>query len=472
MSINEMNMDEVRKEYLDFLKERLEYHCNKDMCCEIYWDYRDELSPDTLKEAVDGYKEAGYENPKNYLSEKLWELNMDYDSYMFDEIEKEIRNCDNVNVVEYFVNYGDLHEDAAEIGYNGIDVCVDEILGKSEFRLNILFGTDNERNFDMSSIVSSFGSWRDPDFEYLESDLDILDNAFTYLIHQQGHSVKEVYDCLFGNKKGFGSSEEMDFIKSVVNEIVNNPSEALSELCALVKLDGNQYLELLDAVDKGEQFLTFKKDTMIGLFNDWSGGGSLLEVELDKPFVVPVSMVRNVQVEGSRDKYGYTVDEVYGLIGSCWKDNLGYTDEKPVLFEEDLKLIVDSFKVLELKDCLSVRLVDFYKDYDHYNFRDSLQPGETEEDVIARMKEGLESQDAIDSLLEHLNDISSDEDLSVKQRREVSFLIKNLSDLKSSSDKQDIKPGLDDVIQSCERLSKNTSVGNRECRGDCRGDER
>lgn len=344
MSTNEMNTVEIRKEYLAFLEERLKYHCNKDMCCEIYWDYRDEVDPDTLKKVVESYKEAGYENPKDYLCEKLWDSNMDYDSYMFGEIEKDIRNCDNEKVAEYFEEFGDLHEDAVEVGYNGIDVNVDDILGKSEFRLNIMFGTDNERNFDMSSIVSSYGSWREPDFDYLDSEIDILDNGLTYLIHQQGHSVKEIYDCLLGNERGFGSSEKMDFIKSVVNEIVNNPSEALSELCALVKLDGNDYLTLLEAVDKGEQYLTFKKDTMIGLFNDWSGGGSLLEVELDKPFVVPASMVRNVQVEGSRDNYSYTVDQVYGLVGSCWKRNLGYTDEKPVLYEEDLVETIKSMQ--------------------------------------------------------------------------------------------------------------------------------
>lgn len=353
MAVNETNNDMIRMQYLDFLKECLKYHCNKDMCCEVYWDYRDEVGPDTIKEVVDGYKDAGYENPKDFLCEKLWDINMDYDSYMFDEIEKEIRNCENEKIAEYFEEHGDLREDAAEVGYNGIDVNVDEILKKSEFRLNIMFGTDNERNFDMSSIVISYGSWREPDFDYLENEPDVLDNGLTYLIHQQGHSLKEVYDCLLGNEKGFGSSEKMGFVKSVVNEIVNNPSEGLGELCALVKLDGNQFLELLEAVDKGEKLLTFEKDTMIGIFNEWSGGGSLFEVELDKPFVVPTDMVRNVQVEGSRAKYEYTVDQVYGLIGSCWKDNLGYTDEKPVLYEEDLAETIKSMQeFVEKRDSL------------------------------------------------------------------------------------------------------------------------
>ena len=344
MAINELNKEVYKQEYLDFLKELLEDKCNSDMCCEVYWDYRDEVDPSTLKEVADGYKEAGYENPIDYLAEKLRELNFDYDSYMFNEIENDIRNCENEHVVEYFESFGDLYEDAQEVGYGGIDVNVDGILGKSEFKVNVMFATDTERDYDMGSVVNSFGSWREPDFDYLSSDLDILDNAVTYFIHQQGHSVKEVYDCLLNNPRGFGSEAEMDFAKSIVNDIVNNSSEGLSELCALVKLDGKEYFELIEAIEKGETNLSFSKDTMMGIFNEWSGCGGLLEFQLDKPFVVPVSMVRNVQVEGAGEEYGCTVDQVYGLIGSCWKDTLSYTDEVPEMYQEDLAETIKSVK--------------------------------------------------------------------------------------------------------------------------------
>ena len=453
MAINELNKEAYRQEYLEFLKEVLTEHCNDDMCCEIYWDYRDEVDPATLKEVADGYKEAGYENPIDYLAEKLLDLNFDYDSYMFGEIRKAIENCENEHVVECFESFGNLREDAYEVGYGGIDVNVDGILGKSEFKVNVMFATDTERDYDMASVVYSFGSWKEPDFDYLSRAVDVLDNAVTYFIHQQGHSVKEVYDCLLNNPRGFGSEADMDFAKAVVNDIVNNSSDAFSELCVLVKLDGNEYFELIEAIEMGETYLSFSKDTMMGIYNEWSGCGGLLEFQLDKPFVVPTSMVRNVQVEGAGEDYGYTVDQVYGLIGSCWKDTLTYTDEAPDLYQENLEATVNDIKNYKL----SVRLVDFYKDYDHYDFQDSLNPGETEEDAIARMNEDLESQEAVDSLLERLKDISSDVDLSLGQRREVEGLIEDLSDLKSSLDNQEeIKPALDDVIKSCEKVSNKT----------------
>ncbi len=335
-----------RDEYLAFLKECLEEHCNENMCCEVYWDYRDELDPSTLKEAFDKHKEAGYATPKDYLENVLWERNFDYDNDMFHDIENDIENCDNEHVVEYFDSFGNVYEDAQEAGYNGIDVNLDELLRKSEFKVNLMFATDEERNFDMGSIVSSYGSWRDPDFEYLVQVPEALDNALTYFIHQQGHSVKEVYECLLGNPRGFGSKEEMAFAKAIVNECVNNSSDAMSELTALVKLDGNEFFDLVEAVEKGEQRLTFSTDTMMGIYNEWVGGGGLLELQLDKPFVVSTSMVRNVQVEGAPSDWGYTVDKTYGLIGSCWKETMGYTDEKPVLYEEDLAATVKDVQEL------------------------------------------------------------------------------------------------------------------------------
>ena len=34
---------------------------------------------------------------------------------------------------------------------------------------------------------------------------------------------------------------------------------------------------------------------------------------------MPLSMIRGFQIEGQSDPEGYTVNDVYGLVGSCWK---------------------------------------------------------------------------------------------------------------------------------------------------------
>jgi len=58
---------------------------------------------------------------------------------------------------------------------------------------------------------------------------------------------------------------------------------------------------------------------MLGIYNSWNGSGSLLEIELEKPLTLSSKDIFKIQIEGSRYCYEYTVDQTYGLIGSCWK---------------------------------------------------------------------------------------------------------------------------------------------------------
>ena len=57
----------------------------------------------------------------------------------------------------------------------------------------------------------------------------------------------------------------------------------------------------------------------MGIFNQWSGCGGVLDILLEKDAVMPLSMIRGFQIEGQSDPEGYTVNDVYGLVGSCWK---------------------------------------------------------------------------------------------------------------------------------------------------------
>ncbi len=83
-----------------------------------------------------------------------------------------------------------------------------------------------------------------------------------------------------------------------------------------------------------------------------------------------------------------------------------------------------------LNKTLAERLVDFYKDYDLYDYRDSLEAGDTDEDAIKRTSEDLTNPDAVTSLLNDLKEIATDTDLSSEQKAELEFLIKELTELK------------------------------------------
>ena len=213
---------------------------------------------------------------------------MDIDNAPTEEIRKQIKNAD----------YADIIDDLNECGYIGVDYNIDQLLKNTSVKVNILLGTDTERNYDMGSIVTAFGNdYQYPFTDYAMPSVDDYDNAFTYLIHQQGHTIKEVLanhlDCC-------KDKTTSDFVKGAVTEIENNSSEAMSELGVYIQLNGNDILEFCNKLQEGKGYLVFDKDINIGLFNEWSGTCGYPDNYLEKDFVVPVSMIRNVQIEGAR----------------------------------------------------------------------------------------------------------------------------------------------------------------------------
>ncbi len=78
---------------------------------------------------------------------------------------------------------------------------------------------------------------------------------------------------------------------------------------------------------------------------------------------------------------------------------------------------------------LAARLVDFYKNYDYYDYNDSLEVGETDEDAIKRMERDLTNRDAVCHLIEKLREFSRDEDLDAEQEGEITVLLEDLMEL-------------------------------------------
>jgi hypothetical protein len=194
--------------------------------------------------------------------------------------------------------------------------------------MNLMFATPNEENMDMGSIPDMFISDVQEEHSVLQNSTPEyqekhFDNALAYLVHQQGHQISQVAEVLYT-----GEPTTDNFLQTVVDEINEFPLYSMAELTALVTLD-KEGLDVLDQIAKGEGTIELSKDTMIGLYNEWQGTGSQLAIELDKPFVVPADMVRNVQIEGQKSDNvkGYTVDDVYGLIGKAWKGTVEITDK-------------------------------------------------------------------------------------------------------------------------------------------------
>lgn len=331
-STNESNLEQ---QWFSYLKEKIKDDCNENGYYEVYWNYDDTLEPQTIKDAVEQAIEEGV-TPSDILSDKLYEMNDDYDSYFINDIRKDIPD----NLVE-FADDRDIYDDLYANGYNGIDVNVKELIDRTRLNINVIFATPEEVNSDMSDIILCYGSWKSP--SYGKIDTTDMDNCMTYLIHQQGHSVKEFYECLDKNPNGFGLDHKSTFIESCVDDCVNNTSDAMSAIAVLANVDANEYYELLKKDSEG--YVGFNKSAYCGTFNPWAGSGGL-SIELEKDVVFPKSYINRVQVEGA-DNSEYTVDEVFGLVNSCWDSTVDLNAGAPSLYQEDMEEVVSYINSLE-----------------------------------------------------------------------------------------------------------------------------
>ena len=328
---------ERSQKYYDYLKNRIEYYCDSNKRYSIYWDYRDSLSPNMLRSAHENASKEGYGSAYDYLENKLYEMNSEYENYFLNNIRDDADKTQDQNLIDELTRIDDteLTNDLESVGYNGLDVNLKDLLKNTSIKVNILFATPNEAKANMTNITYSLGD----NFHLCNlKNIDGFDNALTYLIHQQGHTIEEYDKSRTENPGGFRTTS-ISFIDSVANEIVNTPSFGMSALTALIELDGEGILTFFDKLHDEKGYLQFSPDTEIGLFNPWQGAGGLLEINLEKPFVVPASMVFDFQMEGETLKFQNSVDQVYGLVGSVWKNTLSYTMEPPQLVQEDLSKI-------------------------------------------------------------------------------------------------------------------------------------
>lgn len=320
----------------------------------------DYISPDSIMKAYNEYRELtekksillkDYETFKSYLASELyakyfWEWEADEEAELFECVSEHIETAveGDEKLTEAWETLKATYNpyDILELGglTDGIYTDTDAFLNNATYYINLMFAGNNERNVDLVSIYGLF--MEDDTFKNADEFARYQDNALSYLIRQQGYTTADVFGVS-------GQNDDSKFIGSVNSEL-DNTSNSMNELTFLTSCNGVELADLLDKIAKGEGYIEFPKQTETGLFNEWAGGGSVLEIELEKPAVFPADMVRNVQLEGAKTRLGeYTVDDVYGLTGSVWsKSTVKLTDTPPVLREEDFeatrKLLSDAAK--------------------------------------------------------------------------------------------------------------------------------
>ena len=343
------------KRVIEWLHKQIENETLGTMYYNIYPSgYDDRISCDTLGTAIHDYIDKDYikrDYPKfsYYLESRIEEDLWRYD--VLDSSAEDLYTAIKNNLPQYdktFMRAWDKLSDELDIyeilelgGCEGPKIEYSEYLNRDYF-LNIMLATSTEENLDMSSINDFFVYGEEKNINIIKKESD---NALTYLIHQQGYTVVDIM------KKE--SADDSEFVKSTKQEL-DALDYGSNELTMCVSLRGQELLDTLDAMlDRNNvQNLKVAPKTTIGLFNEWNGSCSYLDIKLEKDFIFPNNMVRNIQVDKSsyRDfsngsKYGYTVQGVCNPVSEVWTDgHISTTDEQPVLvnetFEEMKEVVV------------------------------------------------------------------------------------------------------------------------------------
>ncbi len=229
--------------------------------------------------------------------------------------------------------------------FQDIQKNVAEYIGNC--RMNLILATENEQNqvfgsisdFYLQSSFEDMAEWNQQEFD------ESADNALTYLIHQQEHTVEEVFTVCDSRET------DSDFVGTLIDEMDNAP-EMMPQVAVLVSASGEELLDLLDCIAKKDGNLEVTEETKIGLFDSWIGVISGLEIQLERNLIIPADIVQNFQIEGAgTENRNFTVREVYGLRDSTWESgSISVTDKEPELVAEDMSAVREAVMKLAEKN--------------------------------------------------------------------------------------------------------------------------
>lgn len=282
----------------DFLDRQYGLKYDKPNDCwygEIYADYRDEFDDRTLKEIFkddhprdeaiqrieDAYSDASWDYQDELLDEFQHEVEDDFDwDAVEDEVDEFIREH-----VHYDPPFDHFMKQTIQV-----DIIVDTGDGNYDFVLNCVYPHYN-------------GDIKD----------EIEDRAaLTWLAKQQGYTKEQLQEALHS---GHSSSK---FLSSVFDEVANCTSH-MNALAFFMEMTLEECLELQEKIAAADQladsYIVLSKDTRCGLYDSWSGAGSMLEIVLDIDVELPLHFISSAKPDGCR---GYGVDEIYGMCRSFW----------------------------------------------------------------------------------------------------------------------------------------------------------
>ena len=303
IGITDENLEE---KIIEFLDNDYKYYLTKE---ENGWykysyekqDYDDFIREENIKKILKGKTKEERQDIYYELFDE-WGYQWEFDTIY--EIASEF--CNKYNYEQHDTEIQDI---LVNLIYFSYDTYLDD-----EYNVNIIIDFDKQDvNTDFSNSSNLENCKNNNLYTLLKkqgySKKDYKENC-KFLEDNKNEIMKDKYNYDFDKIEKLGGSK---FLTSIKEEINNNQYDYLTSLVVLKKMT----LEELINLDK----ITINTENEIGLFNWHYGSGSLLEIQLEKDFVLDREKdIYNIQVENCKQDFGYSVNEVYGLINSCWKE--------------------------------------------------------------------------------------------------------------------------------------------------------
>ena len=300
-TLNELVKDYLAENHTWKKKEDGEYHF------EIYVDYRDEIDDSTAQEILNN------DYPHDALIEKLWDCYQEAEWDIIDNLVDDFKGKVNPELLEDddiiedgYIDDGDIREEFMDIIY--VDYPEDWAL-EQEFCFNIIVsnGDDNYEFCLNEYIVDEDGNVNE----------DAEKSGLVWLAKQQGYTLDQVVEVL----KDDDIAEPKTFLETVLQEVANGYGCEALTFC--VKMTLGQAIALKEKMESNPNgSIVLDKRVECGLFDPWSGGGSVLGIACEKDVEIPFKNIWKFYIDARRSNRYDSIHNVYGTDSSLWRDCL------------------------------------------------------------------------------------------------------------------------------------------------------
>ena len=303
--------EEIRQEFIKRLDDR--YYLT-------YIDYRDSLDnhAETIQECLN--KDNGdkfFEEINDALSDSTYEAA----TYAVNQIKDGILNDNSLEHLHDFIDeWFDTDDNELEIRQmieeRDESTPIEDLIKNTSMRARATLHTNYDCLLDNWSLGNTYS--------YSEYFKDIID-----VLYLNPAEVKKTFIKKGINVEGsfpnlaYRNGKEAVSYDDFAQELLNQCCYGLLTFAGMLPLDDiceNHFGKITH--------ITIPKDNYCGMFSDWNGGGSLMEMKLLRDLKVPVSWARKTKYDSfdlSVDEPkcdGYCIDEVYGLVSSFWNKPL------------------------------------------------------------------------------------------------------------------------------------------------------